>query len=576
MSGTPKRSHEEPVHPSSKHPHEDAGTYPKLVSASVSNEYHMPYDIGQDSRAGKVPRDADRRSPLHSMYRMPPSSSSDSHADHPVGPEKRLESRDSKENRDLRFENRDTKTEKKEFIGEVRKDPQSGKSEKDAHVEGRGDDNKDVRHDRDSHNDSKGDTKTEKDGYNVASGLHLDWKDSKEYHRGKIYSDSPGASLEPWHMSRGNTQGSLEVGKESSSAEQREFSRDAHEAVGENKIDSKGDDRSKFKDIKRKDVKHRDWGEKEKEKEKERSDRRNNAPVCNTSGDFKESMNDRRNNAQVSNTSGDYKESVKQDRDVEKWEREKKDLPKEKENLKEREKDQMKRESWNGAEKDVSNNAKEPVDGSAKLPEQEIVLPEQKKQKDADSWKNVDKEARDNKRKEREADLVGDKSDKHSRCFDKESDDGCAGGEGAIEKEREVYNYSAQHRKRIQRSRGSPQVPNREPRFRSRTQDNEGSQGKVEVSFVAYKVGESIQELTKLWKEYESSQSQIEKNGESSNNGPTLEIRIPSEYVTATNRQLAILHNFCEHFGNYWGDRGDVDHRIAIGRMKWSHKEPQG
>jgi hypothetical protein len=68
-----------------------------------------------------------------------------------------------------------------------------------------------------------------------------------------------------------------------------------------------------------------------------------------------------------------------------------------------------------------------------------------------------------------------------------------------------------------------------------------GISGKVEVSFVAYKVGESIQELTKLWKEYESSQSQIEKNGESSNNGPTLEIRIPSEYVTATNRQVSFF-----------------------------------
>lgn len=50
-----------------------------------------------------------------------------------------------------------------------------------------------------------------------------------------------------------------------------------------------------------------------------------------------------------------------------------------------------------------------------------------------------------------------------------------------------------------------------------------------------------MQELIKLWKEYESSQSQIEKNGESSNNGPTLEIRIPSEHVTATNRQVSFL-----------------------------------
>ncbi|TKY51986.1 peptidyl-prolyl cis-trans isomerase G isoform X1 [Spatholobus suberectus] len=136
----------------------------------------------------------------------------------------------------------------------------------------------------------------------------------------------------------------------------------------------------------------------------------------------------------------------------------------------------MKRELWNGMEKEVSNNEKEPIDVSAKLPDQEIVLPEQKKQKDVDSWKNVDREARE-RRKEREADLEGDRSDKRSRCFDKESNDGCADGEGPMEKEREAYNYSSQHRKRIQRSRGSPQVPNQEPRFRSRAQDNEGSQG---------------------------------------------------------------------------------------------------
>ena len=47
-----------------------------------------------------------------------------------------------------------------------------------------------------------------------------------------------------------------------------------------------------------------------------------------------------------------------------------------------------------------------------------------------------------------------------------------------------------------------------------------------------------MQELIKLWKEYESSQSQVEKNGEGSNSGPTLEIRIPAENVTATNRQV--------------------------------------
>lgn len=47
-----------------------------------------------------------------------------------------------------------------------------------------------------------------------------------------------------------------------------------------------------------------------------------------------------------------------------------------------------------------------------------------------------------------------------------------------------------------------------------------------------------MQELEKLWWKYESSQSKMEENGDSSNSGPTLEIRIPAENVTATNRQV--------------------------------------
>ena len=68
-----------------------------------------------------------------------------------------------------------------------------------------------------------------------------------------------------------------------------------------------------------------------------------------------------------------------------------------------------------------------------------------------------------------------------------------------------------------------------------------GISGKVEVSSVVYKVGENMQELMKLWKEHESSQYKMEKNGESSNNGSTLEIRIPSEHVTATNCQVSLF-----------------------------------
>ncbi|MED6212635.1 hypothetical protein PIB30_085369, partial [Stylosanthes scabra] len=407
MSGTPKRSHEDTLHPSSKHPHDDSSTYSKLVSAS--NEYHVPYDIGQDSRAAKTSRtdlrDADRKSPLPSVYRIT-SASNDSHPDHPPGIENKIEAKDSKDNKDFRFENRDSKIEKKDFHIEARRDAQSSKNEKDLRVECRGDDNKDVKYDRESHNESKCD-KTEKDGYGVVSS-HLNWKESKDYHRGKRYSDSPSGSLDTWQMTRGNTQGPLEARKESSITKDRDHV-EAHEAVGENK----------------------------------------------------------------------------EDKDLERSEKEKKDHPKERENSKDREKDQIKKDPLNGMDKEVPNTDKKLGDGLVKLPEQEIVLPEQKKQKDADSWKNVDREAKE-KRKDRDADLEGDKSDrpdKRNRGFDKESDDGCADVEGTVEKEKEPYNFSAQQRKRIQRSRGSPQVPNREPRFRSRSADNDGSQGMMSFCF---------------------------------------------------------------------------------------------
>lgn len=69
--------------------------------------------------------------------------------------------------------------------------------------------------------------------------------------------------------------------------------------------------------------------------------------------------------------------------------------------------------------------------------------------------------------------------------------------------------------------------------------------GKPELSTVVYKVGECMQELVKLWKEFEGSQSgknEVSQNGKNDegahSEGPTLEIRIPTEYVTATNRQV--------------------------------------
>ncbi|CAK8532396.1 unnamed protein product [Lathyrus sativus] len=65
-----------------------------------------------------------------------------------------------------------------------------------------------------------------------------------------------------------------------------------------------------------------------------------------------------------------------------------------------------------------------------------------------------------------------------------------------------------------------------------------GISGKSEVPYIIYNIGESMQELIKLWKEYESSQSQVEKNAESLNDGLTLEIRIPAKHVITTNHQV--------------------------------------
>ncbi|XVE98960.1 hypothetical protein REPUB_Repub03eG0154500 [Reevesia pubescens] len=552
MSGAPKRSHEEAVGHSSasKYSHDDTASYPKLPSSSLPSDYHHPppFDMLQDSRMPRIPRtdsrDSDRRSPLHhSMYRMPSSTvSNDSHLDsHQLASDTRMESRDAKENRDVRVETREPRVEPREFYGgePAKRDYQIGKGEKDGRFESRGDESKELKYDRENYSDPKGDVKVEKDLYGGAS-IHSSWKDSRDYHRGKRYSESPSGNIDPWHIQRGNPQGPVEVGKEGSATEERDYA-EAHEAVGENKFDSKGDDRFKDKDRKRKDGKHRDWGDRDKDR------------------------SDRRSSVQVGNSSGEVKESAREERETERWERERKDL-KEKERPKEREKDHIKRESLSGAEKEGSNNEKELGDGSVRIQEQENQVSEQKKQKELDSWKNVDREARD-RRRERDGDTEGDRPEKRNRCYDKDSDDGCADGEGATEREREVFNYGVQQRKRMLRPRGSPQVAIREPRFKPRPQDNEGdeekgyekinhfycekwkcnfgvdlvvvihgTEGKSEVSSVVYKVGECMQELIKLWKEYEASQA--DKNGESSQSGPTLEIRIPAEHVTATNRQV--------------------------------------
>ncbi|ESQ40794.1 hypothetical protein EUTSA_v10012626mg [Eutrema salsugineum] len=595
MSGVPKRSHEEGVtHPSSssaKYPHEDSGSYPKSTHAPVTpppaqihqqhhhhqqphqhlqsqsqshlltlphSHSHPPlaaasasaYEVGSVKGPRSEPRDGERRSPLQLVYRSPslPAtvSSSDPHLAHtPV----LLDQRDgTKDVRETRVENRENRSDGREIqgpksdrdakferlgddfsgkgntgsyarndgretYGEGKREIQVPKSDRDAKPERLGDDfsgksstgsyTRDTKFDRESqiYNEKNAEIKMEKDGH-----AHSAWKDQKDYHRGKR-AEGSSANVDPWVASRGNSQGSTEAGVKDFSTPVEGAHLDGRETVGENKVDPKSEDRFKDKDKKRKDLKHREWGDRDKDR------------------------NDRRGSLLVGSVVSEPKEIGREERETDRWERERMEQ-KDRERNKEKEKDHVKREPR--TEKEVLQNEKELGEGPTKPAEQEYVAPEQKKLNEPEGWEKDERESKD-KRRERDGDSETERAEKRSRISEKESEDGCLEGEGAAEREKDAFNYGVQQRKRMLRPRGSPQTTNRD-RVRSRSQENEGVQGKSEVSIVVYKVGECMQELIKLWKEYEASQP--DKSGDFASNGPTLEVRIPAEHVTATNRQV--------------------------------------
>ncbi|KAK9162092.1 hypothetical protein Syun_002994 [Stephania yunnanensis] len=487
MSGAPKRPHEEGSH---------TGT-PKQPDGRVV-------------KARSEPPDADRRSPVPQMNRLS-LSSNDAYMEHFVSPDNRLESRNSKEERDVKIDSsRSARAEIREMYTDAKIETQSTstRGEKDVRLDSRGNEGKEVKHDRDVNMDFKSEVRMVKDAFG-SGNTHLNWKDIKEHHWTKKYPDLPSDGLDQWHVSQSSLRSTTEVGKEAS-AEDRNFT-EAHEAVGENKVDMRGDDKLKEKERKRKDEKHREWGERDKER------------------------NERHTNTQLSYNPSERREPSKEEKEVDRRERERKDLPKDKEQPKEREGDHVRKETLNGAEKEDLRSDKDVMNGSVKMPEPESSTVEQKKPKEVDNWKAIDRDSKDRK-KEREMDLEGDRPEKRSRLHEKELDDSCTEGDGGPEREREVFGSGVQQRKRMLRPRGSPQVASREPRFRSRVAENDGSQGKSEISTVVYKAGECMQELLKLWKQFEASQEN--RNDESSQAGPTLEIRVPAEYVTATNHQV--------------------------------------
>ncbi|WOL17882.1 hypothetical protein Cni_G26675 [Canna indica] len=464
MSGVPKRLHEEGGHSATlKRPLEEPGMFstPGKPNQSVSNEFHMPFEHGQEGRLLKVqraePRDIDKRSSL--LHRLP--STSINSLDHPITSESKLEFKSSKDARDTKNEN----WEEREH-----------------------------RVDRITHGDFRNDPKFEKDNYTATT--HLNWKDSKEHYRSKRCASD---GLDSWCGSRSGIQSTNDVTKDLPIPEVERNSVETLETVGENKVDLKGEARDK--DRKRKD---RDFEEKDKD------------------------QNDCSNNLQFGGASDERKNLLREERDVEKWERERKDLQKDKEW---KEKDPLKREASAGNEKDSLHHEKDFVDTSVRNFDQDNTTFEPKRAKD-DGWKVYDKDVKGKKR-ERDGDL-GEIQEKRGRYHDKELDDNFAEGDGVADKEKEVFS-SVQQRRRL-RSRGTPQTPHREARSRSRPHDNEGSQGKPEASTILYKAGECMQELLKSWKEFKASQDT--QDDKILQNGPTLEIRIPVEYVTSTNRQV--------------------------------------
>ncbi|XP_021861469.2 uncharacterized protein [Spinacia oleracea] len=483
MSGAPKRGGHEEMRPGFGGEEEENSGFPRVN-----------YGVVQEStRPGLLPRpefrDAERRSPMqsHSMYKMPSSSMTDPpHTSHPIaGPEIRVDSKEIRENKGGES-NRDAKVEFREGHHQVVK----------AEKESRGDESKEGKYEREGRSDSKSEVKVEKDVYGGA-GSHPNWK---EQHRGKKHPDIPIGMPNFW-MNVPQMRPKFEVARDATAA-----FREISEAVGENRVDLKGDEKYKEKERKRKEGKHHDWPE----SDKDRSDYKSNVQVGTTSNN-------------------DFKEVIREERESDQWGRERKDILKEKERPKEREKDHGDREGRGVGEKETYQNEKEIAEKTAV---QENFSVEQKKP--TESWRNMEREAKE-RRKERDADIEGERPEKRSRVYDKESDEVGADVDGLTDREKDSFGFAVQQRKRMLRPRGSPQVANRDGRFKSRGQDGEGSQGKPEVSTI-YKVGECMQELTKLWKEYESSQA--DKNSDKLSNGPTLEIRIPAEHVTATNRQV--------------------------------------
>ncbi|WVZ96225.1 hypothetical protein U9M48_041891 [Paspalum notatum var. saurae] len=500
MSGAPKRLHDEGSHSTpAKRPLDDTSLYSSPSGKAIqpsSSDIHGSFEHdGRFPKMQRVEARDDKRPPV--SHRMPGSSTN--FVEHSISSESRLESKQNKDVWDNKADDRETKADARDVYSDPRIEFQANKVESDVKIDNRADESE-IRADRRGHADYKGDNRFDKDSHPMVAS-NLGWKDNKE-HRGKRYFEQPSDNVD-WRLPRPGLQGTDETPKGPTSMEERN-SKDAHESAGDNKTEPKSEDKFRDKDRKKKDEKHRDFGGRESER------------------------NDRRTGIQLVGSAVERREMQREDRDAEKWDRERKDSLRDKEGN-DRERDSAKKDSSVVIEKDNTILEKPSSDGAVKNGEHENATTESKLLKD-DAWKSHDRDPKDKKR-EKDVD-AGDRHEQRGKYNDKESDDN--GTEGDTEKDKDVF--GSVQRRRMVRPRGGSQASQREPRFRSRMRDGEGAQGKSEVSAIVYKAGECMQELLKSWKDFEATQDAT--NVESLQNGPTLEIRIPAEFVTSTNRQV--------------------------------------
>ncbi|XP_047082703.1 uncharacterized protein LOC124693270 isoform X2 [Lolium rigidum] len=499
MSGAPKRLHDEGSHSTpAKRPLDESSLYSSPSGKVIqpgSNDFHGSFEHdGRFSKVQRVESRDDNRSSL--THRLPVGSSN--FVDHSTSSDSRLEAKQNKDARDTKADDREAKADARDVHSDTRIEFQGNKVETDVKTSNRADANE-LRADRRVHADFLGDVKSDKDSHPTGTS-NLAWKDNKD-HRGKRYAEQPDDAV--WRFPRPGLQGTDETLKAPAPVEERN-SKDAHESTGENKIEPKSEDKFRDKDRRKKDEKHRDFSARDTDR------------------------NDRRTGTQLAGGSVERREIQRDDRDAEKWDRERKDPQKDKESN-DREKDSAKKDSFVAVDKEVATLEKTASDGPFKPAEHENTAAEMKTLKD-DTWKSHDRDPKDKKR-EKDVD-TGDRHDQRSKYNDKESDD--AGPEGDTEKDKDTF--GSIQRRRMARSKGGSQASQREPRLRSKMRDGEGSQGKSEVYAIVYKAGECMQELLKSWKEFEATPDA--RNAENQQNVPTLEIRIPAEFVTSTNRQV--------------------------------------